>query len=169
MVVVVLIFWMEEGNDYLNGGFGNDIYVYGQNYGHHTIADEGGKGDRLHLSDISFDDIAFKRVGNDLIMNKAINGVLSFNESNDVNGITFKNWFAKDASGADNHLVEVITDKDGREIKVDKIPHNNNERSGYIKASNIASEKTWLISPVLPMILIRLFLQFQGSIQVMND
>ncbi|EEY3165946.1 RTX toxin hemolysin A, partial [Escherichia coli] len=98
-------------------------------------------GDRLHLSDISFDDIAFKRVGNDLIMNKAINGVLSFNESNDVNGITFKNWFAKDASGADNHLVEVITDKDGREIKVDKIPHNNNERSGYIKASNIASEK----------------------------
>ncbi|EES9215156.1 hypothetical protein EMJ15_004996, partial [Escherichia coli] len=28
-----------------------------------------------------------------------------------------------------------------REIKVDKIPHNNNERSGYIKASNIASEK----------------------------
>ncbi|EIK5258247.1 enterohemolysin EhxA [Escherichia coli] len=130
-----------EGNDYLNGGFGNDIYVYRQNYGHHTIADEGGKGDRLHLSDISFDDIAFKRVGNDLIMNKAINGVLSFNESNDVNGITFKNWFAKDASGADNHLVEVITDKDGREIKVDKIPHNNNERSGYIKASNIASEK----------------------------
>ncbi|HFO2383905.1 TPA: enterohemolysin EhxA, partial [Escherichia coli] len=130
-----------EGNDYLNGGFGNDIYVYRQNYGHHTIADEGGKGDRLHLSDISFDDIAFKRVGNDLIMNKAINGVLSFNESNDVNGITFKNWFAKDASGADNHLVEVITDKDGREIKADKIPHNNNERSGYIKASNIASEK----------------------------
>ncbi len=102
-------------------------------------------------------------------MNKAINGALSFNESNDVNGITFKNWFAKDASGEDNHLVEVITDKDGREIKADKISHNNNEQSGYIKASNIASEKTWLISLVLPMILTRLFLQFQGSIQVMND
>ncbi|ASL56750.1 hypothetical protein FORC44_p290 (plasmid) [Escherichia coli] len=54
----------------------------------------------------------------------------------------------RNASGADNHLVEVITDKDGREIKVDKIPHNNNERSGYIKASNIASEKTWLYTSV---------------------
>lgn len=49
----------------------------------------------MHLSDISFDDIAFKRVGNDLIMNKAINGVLSFNESNDVNGITFKTGLRK--------------------------------------------------------------------------
>ncbi len=94
-----------------------------------------------HLSDISFDDIAFKKVGNNIIMNKAINGVLSFNESNDVNGITFKNWFAKDASGADNHLVEIITDKDGREIKSDNILHKNNDWSGYIKASSIASEK----------------------------
>lgn len=81
------------GNDYLNGYYGNDIYIYRKEYGHHIIDDIGGAEDILSIYNFSVYDIALKRNGNDLIINKYVDGVLSFNENNDVNGLTIKNWF----------------------------------------------------------------------------
>ncbi|EEY3529624.1 TPA: RTX family hemolysin [Escherichia coli] len=105
-----------SGDSYLNGGYGNDIYRYFFSYGVHVIEDDGGSNDKLTLSDISLSDIGLKRVGNDLILNKSIDGVLSFNENNDVNGIIFKGWFNEKSFASDNHQIEKIIDKDGKVI-----------------------------------------------------
>ncbi|MGL5511229.1 MAG: RTX family hemolysin, partial [Microcoleaceae cyanobacterium] len=133
-----------EGNDYLLGGDGNDIYQYRSNYGHHIIEDDGGY-DKLSLADISFKDVAFKRINDDLIMNKSENGILSFNEKNDVNGITFKNWFKKTQSKSVNYKIEQLIDKDGRIIDSDGLERmfdekNKQNKSSYILGNDVGSQ-----------------------------
>ncbi len=124
-----------EGNDLLKGGYGNDIYRYLSGYGHHIIDDDGGKDDKLSLADIDFRDVAFKREGNDLIMYKAEDNVLSI--GGDKNGITFKNWFERESGDLSNHLIEQIFDKDGRVITPDSLKkaleyQQSNNKASYV-------------------------------------
>ncbi|EFE4632186.1 RTX family hemolysin [Escherichia coli] len=125
------------GNDYLNGYYGNDIYIYRKEYGHHIIDDIGGAEDILSIYNFSVYDIALKRNGNDLIINKYVDGVLSFNENNDVNGLTIKNWFDEKQS----NKIEKIIDKDGKIITSDIIDSNikkNTKNNSYILGSDLA-------------------------------
>lgn len=121
-----------EGNDILNGGYGDDIYRYLSGYGHHIIYDEGGKNDKLSLADIDFQDVAFKREDNDLIMYKIEDNLLSLNHKN---GITFKNWFKKESSDISNHWIEQIFDKNGRIITQESL----NKAFEYQQKNNLPS------------------------------
>ncbi|MEE3664565.1 calcium-binding protein, partial [Brenneria sp. g21c3] len=62
------------GDDYLNGGDGNDRYHYARGDGHDTIEEKGawsGKDDRLLLEDINADRVSLTRDGNDVILHIA--------------------------------------------------------------------------------------------------
>lgn len=127
-----------EGNDVLKGGDGDDIYRYLFGYGHHVIEDEGGKSDKLSLVDIDFRDVTFRQEGDDLVMYKAENNVISFGYKN---GITFKNWFKQESNEISNHKVEMILDKNGRVITPDSLKQsleyqNKNRRLNYVDGYN---------------------------------
>ncbi|MEE3664211.1 calcium-binding protein, partial [Brenneria sp. g21c3] len=62
------------GDDYLNGGDGNDRYHYARGDGHDTIEEKSawsGKDDRLLLEDINADRVSLTRDGNDVILHIA--------------------------------------------------------------------------------------------------
>ncbi|GLX63406.1 hemolysin A [Proteus vulgaris] len=121
-----------EGNDVLKGGYGDDIYRYLSGYGHHIIEDDGGKNDKLSLTNIDFQDVAFKREDNDLVMYRFENNALSIGHKN---GITFKNWFKKESNDISNHQIEQIFDKNGRIIT----PESLNKAFEYQQKNNQAN------------------------------
>ncbi|MDH3003097.1 RTX family hemolysin [Pasteurella multocida] len=96
------------GNDKLYGGAQKDIYRYSNKYGRHIIQEEGGNDDTLVLSDLSFEDIGFIRIGDDLVMNKKDSGTINFSDHDNGNAITFKNWFKNK-----KYEIEKIIDKNG--------------------------------------------------------
>ncbi len=56
-----------KGNDTLNGGFGDDLYVYSKNQGSDEINEMGGR-DTLILKNLSQEDVDFTTQGKDLII-----------------------------------------------------------------------------------------------------
>lgn len=130
-----------EGNDVLKGGYGDDIYRYLSGYGHHIIEDEGGKNDKLSLADIDFRDVTFRQEGDDLVMYKAENNIVSFGHKN---GITFKNWFKQTSNEISNHKIEQIIDKKGRVITPDSLKkaleyQSKNNHLNYVDGHNAST------------------------------
>ncbi|NBL78710.1 RTX family hemolysin [Proteus sp. G2672] len=129
-----------EGDDILKGGDGDDIYRYFAEYGHHIIEDEGGNNDKLGLLNIDFKNVVFKQEGDDLVMYKAENNIIS---TNNKNGITFKNWFKKDQKGAYNYKIEQLFDKDGRVITAESLENalkdQSKNRLNYVYGHNALS------------------------------
>ncbi len=71
-----------EGNDYLNGGFGNDVMFIGRTMVIIQLQMKEVKEIACTYLILALMNIAFKKkVGNDVLINKAINGVLWFDES----------------------------------------------------------------------------------------
>ncbi len=60
----------DGGNDTINGGYGQDVYVYGHSFGQDTIndVDSGDAGDRIRFAVYNPEDLNFKRVGLDLVI-----------------------------------------------------------------------------------------------------
>ena len=60
----------DGGNDTINGGYGQDVYVYGRSFGQDTIndVDSGDAGDRIRFAVYNPEDLNFKRVGLDLVI-----------------------------------------------------------------------------------------------------
>nr|P55129.1 RecName: Full=RTX-I toxin determinant A from serotypes 5/10; AltName: Full=APX-IA; AltName: Full=Cytolysin IA; Short=CLY-IA; AltName: Full=Hemolysin IA; Short=HLY-IA [Actinobacillus pleuropneumoniae]BAA04014.1 RTX toxin I type L [Actinobacillus pleuropneumoniae] len=100
------------GNDKIYGGLGKDIYRYSKEYGRHIIIEKGGDDDTLLLSDLSFKDVGFIRIGDDLLVNKRIGGTLYYHEDYNGNALTIKDWF-KEGKEGQNNKIEKIVDKDG--------------------------------------------------------
>ncbi len=75
----------DGGNDTINGGYGQDVYVYGRNFGQDTIndVDNGDTGDRIRFAVFNAEDLNFKRVGLDLVIEV----------KNSTDKITVKNQF----------------------------------------------------------------------------
>ncbi len=101
------------GNDTLNGGVGQDVYVFGSSFGQDTIIDIDGRfatGDRIRFATLNADQVKLSRVGNDL--------VITVNNSTDQ--VTVKDMYApvvRDFGGASlsaDRLIEEIQFKDGR-------------------------------------------------------
>jgi Ca2+-binding RTX toxin-like protein len=59
-----------DGNDSMTGGVGQDVYVFGRDFGQDVIydADNGTNGDRLRLALYNPDDVTIAREGNDLVI-----------------------------------------------------------------------------------------------------
>jgi Ca2+-binding RTX toxin-like protein len=91
------------GNDTLNGGLGNDLYRFARGGGQDAITDTDtkvGNSDILALaSDISYDQLWFSHVGNDLVIN-----IIGSTDT-----VAVRNWY----SGSANH-VEQIRSGDGK-------------------------------------------------------
>jgi Ca2+-binding RTX toxin-like protein len=91
------------GNDTLNGGLSDDLYRFSRGGGQDTIGDLNatvGNSDVLAFSgDVSYDQLWFGHIGNDL----DINGIGS------ADAVINKSWY----SGSDNH-VEQIRSGDGK-------------------------------------------------------
>ncbi|VTR62256.1 RTX-I toxin determinant A [Actinobacillus pleuropneumoniae] len=83
------------GNDKIYGGLGKDIYRYSKEYGRHIIIEKGGDDDTLLLSDLSFKDVGFIRIGDDLLVNKRIGGTLYYHEDYNGNALTIKDGSRK--------------------------------------------------------------------------
>lgn len=64
------IYYAAGGNDNLNGGTGQDAYVFGRTIGHVTINDIEAKptGDRIRFAFLAADQVSMKRDGNDLLI-----------------------------------------------------------------------------------------------------
>jgi len=65
----------EGGNDTITGGYGQDVYVYGRDFGEDTITDQEGAmemGDRIRFATLTANDVTMRRVGNDLVI--TVNG-----------------------------------------------------------------------------------------------
>jgi len=75
----------DGGNDTINGGYGQDVYVYGRDFGQDTIndVDNGDTGDRIRFAVFNAEDLNFKRVGLDLVIEV----------KNSTDKITIKNQF----------------------------------------------------------------------------
>ncbi|SUT94307.1 RTX-I toxin determinant A [Actinobacillus lignieresii] len=153
-----------EGNDYLEGSAGSDFYVYRSGYGIHTINEEQGRAqdvDKLFLADISFDSLAYYRIGDDIVLAPG-NVNLEYAESK----IVLKNWFKEfrkhDGLSRSNSKIEEIIDKDGNvftaellEKYIDDYTHRKNEyyltsnyyyRQGKDKLTSISNEIEKIIS-----------------------
>ncbi len=88
------------GNDLLSGQAGADSYYYSLGDGNDTIAENGSGGgqDHLYFEDVTFANIAYSRVGNDLVIDvSAGNGQ-----------VTIKDWFLPPG-----FIVETIHDSTG--------------------------------------------------------
>lgn len=112
-----------RGNDVLNGGFGddylrgeqgNDTYRWGEGYGNDIIVDANAidKNDATHVdklvfnSDITIEDLSWKRLGNHLLF--------THNASGET--IRINNHFL-----SDNHRIESIELNDGTELDLEQI------------------------------------------------
>ena len=91
------------GNDTLNGGLGNDLYRFARGGGQDVISETDstvGNSDLLAFeSDVAYDQLWFRHVGNDLVVN-IIGG---------TDTVAIRNWYA----GSANH-VEQIRAGDGK-------------------------------------------------------
>ncbi len=92
-----------DGNNILTGGAGDDVYFLGRSSAKDTVVDSdttAGNHDYLQFgSDVSYDQLWFKHVGNDLEID--IIGT--------ANSLTIKNWY----TGTQNHI-ETLTSGNGK-------------------------------------------------------
>jgi Ca2+-binding RTX toxin-like protein len=70
------IFYSGGGNDVLNGGSGQDVYVFGRQIGHTTINDVEAReaGDRIRFAFLNRSDVSFARSGADLLITVTATG-----------------------------------------------------------------------------------------------
>jgi Ca2+-binding RTX toxin-like protein len=91
------------GNDMLDGGLGNDLYRFARGGGQDVVVENdstAGNSDVLALAgDISYDQLWFRHVGNDLVIN-----IIGSTDT-----VAIRNWY----SGSANH-VEQIRSGDGK-------------------------------------------------------
>ncbi|NTU57668.1 MAG: hypothetical protein HGB00_01910 [Chlorobiaceae bacterium] len=101
------------GSDTLNGGLGSDLYRFARGGGQDVIVDTdstvGNSGLLALAGDVSYDQLWFRHVGNDLVIN-IIGG---------TDSVAIRNWY----SGSANH-VEQIRSGDGKvltDVNVDAL------------------------------------------------
>jgi hypothetical protein len=94
------------GNDTLNGGMGNDLYRFARGGGQDVIVDSdatAGNCDVFALSgDVTYDQLWFRHVGNDLVVN-----IIGGSDT-----VAIRNWY----SGSANHI-EQIRAGDGKVLR----------------------------------------------------
>ena len=99
-----------KGNDILNGGYGNDTYIWNLGDGFDTIYDyesssSTGRSDKIKFGEgIAPEDVTFRHVGNDLIIN--------------VNGDSSQGMLIKDFFANDYYKVEYVEFADGTSFKI---------------------------------------------------
>lgn len=92
------------GNDYLNGGNGDDTYIYNLGDGFDTITEAGGNDKIVFGEGISQSDLSFEKIGNNLKI--SING-------DEIKGIQINDHFRYDSS-----KVETIEFHDGSTLDI---------------------------------------------------
>ena len=90
------------GSDTLYGGDGNDNYIYHRGDGNDVVHDKGGT-DKIVFSDLGLEDLEFIQQGNDLVIRVTATGET----------VTISDHYAKDSQ-----KVEIIVDKNGREMDI---------------------------------------------------
>ncbi|HYI49486.1 MAG TPA: calcium-binding protein [Allosphingosinicella sp.] len=70
------VYFGNGGTDTIEGGSGQDVYIFGQTIGHVTIDDEEAKpaGDRIRFAFLNPDDVSLARDGNDLLITVTATG-----------------------------------------------------------------------------------------------
>ncbi|MBM7625088.1 DUF2974 domain-containing protein [Sporohalobacter salinus] len=125
-----------KGSDYLEGGMGSDIYEFSKGFGRDTVKDYASKGylwfkeydqgtDKINLTDLSYEDLYFKRQSDDLVIN-------SINNKEDQ--IKVDSWF-----DGDDHKVEELYTSDNKKITDHQIEQLVQEMAAFETDSGI----TW--------------------------
>lgn len=103
-----------RGNDYLQGAYEDDIYVFNRGDGQDTVEDTGGRTDLVDViefgAEISKDDLIFKRVNNDLLIQVGLTG---------SDSLTIKDHFVNS-----NRQIELIAFADGSTLTKDEYLKN---------------------------------------------
>ncbi|PCI16309.1 MAG: hypothetical protein COB62_08085, partial [Piscirickettsiaceae bacterium] len=84
-----------SGNDTMNGGLGNDSYYIGLGSGNDRIYDHQGNDNLAYEAGIEKEDLWFRRVGNDLLIDVF----------DDASQVRVGNWYSNDS----NQLEEIMT------------------------------------------------------------
>jgi Ca2+-binding RTX toxin-like protein len=100
------------GDDIVNGGLGNDTYIFAKGYGRDTLEDSGGFDEIRFGENIVKDDIVILKEGNDLHVYIKEEGK-NFNELSD--SILIKNWFSE--SG----MIERLVFANGESVGLDEL------------------------------------------------
>jgi VCBS repeat-containing protein len=100
------------GDDIINGGLGNDTYIFAKGYGHDTLEDSGGFDEIRFKEGIVKNDVIALKEGNDLHVYIKEDGK-AYEELND--SILIKNWFSE--SG----MIERLIFANGDSIGLDEL------------------------------------------------
>jgi Ca2+-binding RTX toxin-like protein len=101
------------GSDTLQGGVGQDVYVFGSNFGQDTVIDVDNRfasGDRIRFATLNSDQVTIRRQGNDLVI--TVNGT--------TDRVTVKDMYepvVRDLGGSPlsaDKVIEEIQFKDGK-------------------------------------------------------
>ncbi|KES13604.1 Hemolysin-type calcium-binding repeat protein, partial [Snodgrassella alvi SCGC AB-598-P14] len=103
------------GNDNLYGGEGNDTYVFAKGHGKDYISDSAGESDTIQFLDINFDEIKFRKNGDNLI-------IYGYNEGDSVE---IKGFF----NGWVNYSIENFVFKD-RTVTLEQLQKEGMELYG---------------------------------------
>ena len=101
------------GDDIIDGGLGNDTYIFKRGMGRDIITDSSGIDTMKVVDNLNISEVAYKRVGDDLVVYIDEDGV---DESNYKDGARVKGWFK-----SISNRVEFIEFADGRVIRPENI------------------------------------------------
>ena len=101
------------GDDIIDGGLGNDTYIFKKGMGRDIITDSSGIDTMKVVDNLNISEVAYKRVGDDLVVYIDEDGV---DESNYKDGARVKGWFK-----SISNRVEFIEFADGRVIRPENI------------------------------------------------